>query len=73
MRCRQARSLVTKVFEVSLADVTPELAPRSGFVGVVRAPQGCEAWGGAPGLRNRVSLHQNGVRRVVVFLMNEEL
>ena len=27
--------LVTKVFEVSLADVTPELARRSGFVGVV--------------------------------------
>ena len=27
--------LVTKIFEVSLADVTPELARRSGFVGVV--------------------------------------
>ena len=27
--------LVTRVFEVSLADVTPELARRSGFVGVV--------------------------------------
>ena len=27
--------LVTKVFEVSLADVTPELARESGFVGVV--------------------------------------
>jgi hypothetical protein len=27
--------LVTKVFEVSLADITPELARRSGFVGVV--------------------------------------
>jgi hypothetical protein len=27
--------LVTKIFEVSLADVTPELASRSGFVGVV--------------------------------------
>ena len=25
--------MVTKVFEVSLADVTPELARRSGFVG----------------------------------------
>lgn len=27
--------LVTKMFEVSLADVTPELARQSGFVGVV--------------------------------------
>ena len=27
--------LVTKIFEVSLADVTPELARQSGFVGVV--------------------------------------
>ena len=27
--------VVTKVFEVSLADVTPELATRSGFSGVV--------------------------------------
>ena len=27
--------LVTKIFEVSLADVTPELARESGFVGVV--------------------------------------
>ena len=27
--------LVTRIFEVSLADVTPELAHRSGFVGVV--------------------------------------
>ena len=27
--------LVTKVFEVSLADITPELARRSGFVGLV--------------------------------------
>jgi hypothetical protein len=27
--------LVTKIFEVALADVTPELARRSGFVGVV--------------------------------------
>ena len=27
--------LVTRIFEVSLADVTPELARRSGFVGVV--------------------------------------
>jgi hypothetical protein len=27
--------LVTKIFEVSLADVTPELAQQSGFVGVV--------------------------------------
>ena len=27
--------VVTKIFEVSLADVTPELARRSGFVGVV--------------------------------------
>ena len=27
--------LVTKIFEVSLADVTPELAHQSGFVGVV--------------------------------------
>jgi hypothetical protein len=27
--------VVTKVFEVSLADVTPELAQRCGFVGVV--------------------------------------
>ncbi|HEY5416064.1 MAG TPA: hypothetical protein VIK41_14600 [Gemmatimonadaceae bacterium] len=27
--------LVTKIFEVSLADVTPELARRSGFVGIV--------------------------------------
>lgn len=27
--------VVTKVFEVPLADVTPELARRSGFVGVV--------------------------------------
>ena len=27
--------LVTKIFEVSLADVTPELARRSGFPGVV--------------------------------------
>ena len=27
--------LVTKIFEVSLGDVTPELARRSGFVGVV--------------------------------------
>jgi hypothetical protein len=27
--------VVTKVFEVSLADVTPELARASGFVGVV--------------------------------------
>jgi len=27
--------LVTKIFEVSLADVTPELARRSGFVGDV--------------------------------------
>jgi hypothetical protein len=26
---------VTKIFEVSLADVTPELARESGFVGVV--------------------------------------
>jgi len=27
--------VVTKIFEVSLADVTPELARQSGFVGVV--------------------------------------
>jgi hypothetical protein len=27
--------LVTKVFEVSLAEITPELARQSGFVGVV--------------------------------------
>lgn len=27
--------VVTKIFEVSLADVTPELAQQSGFVGVV--------------------------------------
>ena len=27
--------IVTKVFEMSLADVTPELARRSGFAGVV--------------------------------------
>ena len=27
--------LVTRIFEVSLADVTPELARESGFVGVV--------------------------------------
>ena len=27
--------LVTKIFEVSLADVTPELARESGFVGLV--------------------------------------
>ena len=27
--------VVTKVFEISLADVTPELARRSGFAGVV--------------------------------------
>ena len=27
--------LVTRIFEVSLADVTPELARRSGFVGIV--------------------------------------
>jgi len=27
--------VVTKIFEVSLADVTPELARRSGFVGIV--------------------------------------
>lgn len=27
--------VVTKMFEISLADVTPELARRSGFVGVV--------------------------------------
>src|SRR5215831_18582019 len=27
--------LVTKVFQVSLADITPELARQSGFVGVV--------------------------------------
>lgn len=27
--------LVTKIFEISLADVTPELARESGFVGVV--------------------------------------
>jgi hypothetical protein len=27
--------VVTKVFEVGLADITPELARRSGFVGVV--------------------------------------
>ena len=27
--------LVTKIFEVSLADVTPELARQSGFVGAV--------------------------------------
>lgn len=29
------RILVTKMFEVSLAEVTPELARRSGFAGVV--------------------------------------